>query len=149
MNNIKYVILNKENVALFKKLILLFEQAFEIRDLTIPATDHLSRVLGQPNFLAMVALDGESVLGGLTGHVLPQYYEEAPQFYLYDLAVAEPSRRQGVASGLLQALQQHCQACGYACFYVQADADDDTAVAFYRSTVAQEQAVFHYTFDRS
>ena len=147
MDNIIYVSLKKENVTQLSELIRLFERAFEISDHENVPTEHLAGLLSKPDFLVLVALDGDNVSGGLTGHVLPQYYTQAPQFYLYDIAVDEPYRRRGIASGLLQALTSLCQERGYECFYVQADADDDDAVAFYRSTSAKEQAVFHYTFE--
>ena len=50
-------------------------------------------------FLALAAMaDGAQVVGGLAGYVLPKFEQERSEFYIYDLAVAEPYRRQGVAT---------------------------------------------------
>ena len=42
-----------------------------------------------------------TIVGGLVGYELPKFEQERSEFYVYDLAVREDRRRQGVATALI------------------------------------------------
>jgi aminoglycoside 3-N-acetyltransferase I len=134
----------------FIGLIELFAEVFEMENFVLPDRVYLRQVLSKPAFIALVALEGERVVGGLTAYVLEQYYSEKPLAYLYDLGVEAASQRRGIGRQLIAALRQHCQEQGFAEVFVQADLEDEHAIEFYRAALAageKEVRQFYYTFD--
>ena len=70
-----------------------------------PSADYLRRLLRSEAFVAIAALKGDEVVGGLAGYELRKFEQERSEIYLYDLAVAEAHRREGVATALIRELQ--------------------------------------------
>src|SRR3546814_5952138 len=62
-----------------------------------PATTYLRKLLGSDQFIALAAIEDAAVIGGLTAYVLPKFEQARSEIYIYDLAVAAPHRRKGVA----------------------------------------------------
>ena len=102
-----------------------------------------ARLLGSDLFTALVALEGERVVGALAGYELPKFEQERREFYIYDLAVAETHRRRGIATALIRAFGVHAAARGGGVMFVQADPEDAPAVALYDSLGAREE-VLHF-----
>src|SRR5690349_22171576 len=69
-----------------------------------PSATYLDELLGGPSFIALVALKGEQVVGGLAAYELRKFEQERSELYIYDLAVAEAHRREGIATGLIEQL---------------------------------------------
>lgn len=138
--------LRPDQVQEFEQLVRLLADVFEIEDFTLPTQAHLKWVLAQPFLKAVAAYVGKEMVGGLTGYVLPQYYSEKPQFYLYDLAVLPTWQRKGVGKALVQHLLEDCSIAGFEQLYVQADAEDKHAIDFYKATGGQDMAVWHFTY---
>lgn len=71
------------------------------------------QLLSDPNFVATAALSGSTVVGGLAAYVLPKFEQARSELYIYDLAVAEAHRRQGVATAMSEPAEAptacHCQ----------------------------------------
>lgn len=131
----------------FKELISVFQQVFEMPNTDLPKDNHLSRLLSDDGFLVLVALEGEKVVGGLTLYLLPQYYEEFPVGYIYDVGVLPEYQRKGVGRKLLEKALQHSGEKGCREIFVQADKEDTHALEFYRSCGASiESEVVHFTF---
>jgi aminoglycoside 3-N-acetyltransferase I len=65
------------------------------------------------------------------------------EFYIYDLAVAEHQRRQGVATALIKHLCEIAAERGAWVVFVQADHGDDPAVALYEKLGVRED-VLHF-----
>ena len=88
--------------------------------------------------LLAASVDGE-IVGALTAYELKKYERVGSEFYIYDLAVAEPFRRRGVATALIQALKPIAAAAGGWVIFVQADRVDEPAVALYRKLGVEEE----------
>lgn len=58
-----------------------------------------------PNHIALVAEAGGEPVGALAAYVLPKFEQARSEIYIYDLAVLERARRQGVATALIDALR--------------------------------------------
>jgi aminoglycoside 3-N-acetyltransferase I len=67
----------------------------------------------------------------------------AASFFLYDLAVAEYVRRQGIASELIETIKVTAQQRGIHIIFVKADYADDPAVALYTKLGIRED-VMHF-----
>jgi aminoglycoside 3-N-acetyltransferase I len=63
-------------------------------------------LLSSDYFIALAALKNGAVVGGLTAYELQKFEQERSEIYIYDLAVAAAHRREGIATALIQKLQQ-------------------------------------------
>ena len=135
--------------AMLVRLNALFAVAFEDPDLLgdgPPDPAYLAGLLGLPHMHVLVAMDNATLLGGLVAYELPKIERSRSEFYLYDLAVAEPYRRRGVARALIERLREMARRSGAADLYVQADFGDDPAVALY-SRFGAPQPVMHFDLE--
>jgi aminoglycoside 3-N-acetyltransferase I len=108
-----------------------------------PGAGYLVALLGSPGFVAVAALSADRVVGGLAAYVLPKFEQARSEVYIYDLAVDEPFRRRGVATGLIDRLRTVAAECGAWVIYVQADRGDGPAVALY-SKLGVGEDVLHF-----
>jgi aminoglycoside 3-N-acetyltransferase I len=141
--------LSATDLPLMRRLNALFAEAFEDPDnyAGIPPDDrYLESQLSQSHVVALVAVERDMVVGGLVAYVLPKLEQERNEIYVYDLAVAEAHRRQGIASALIAELQSIAKECGAWVIYVQADYGDEPAIALYTKLGVRED-VMHFDID--
>jgi aminoglycoside 3-N-acetyltransferase I len=146
---IRVQVLGPTDLALLRALNALFAEVFEDRESYAgrpPSDDYLRRVLSGDTTIAIVALAGAQVVGGLTGYELRKLEQERSEVYLYDLAVSAQHRRQGIATALIRRLQQEATARGAWVVFVQADHGDDPAIALYTKLGTRED-VLHFDLD--
>jgi len=86
--------------------------------------------------LLLFAFEGSIALGYLRGTELQQLKSRRKQMFLYEVAVDEAYRRQGVGTALIQALLQDCRERGFEEAFVLTDPSNRAAVELYRSTGA-------------
>jgi aminoglycoside 3-N-acetyltransferase I len=108
-----------------------------------PEDRYLERLLGSETFVAIAAISGEEVLGGLAGYILPKFEQKRSEFYIYDLAVAEQHRRKGIATAMIHELRRLAAARGIYIIFVQADYGDEPAIALYAKLGIREE-VLHF-----
>ena len=134
--------LGPSQIAAMRDALQVFADAFDEEENFFsapPSDDYLKRLLSDPRFVLLLArMDGEAV-GALSAYELVKYERERSEFYIYDLAVAEPFRRRGVATALIEALKPIARAAGGWVIFVQADRVDDPAVALYRKLGIEEE----------
>ena len=138
--------LGPEDLDLFGSMLSVLGEAFNDRptyDDARPDAAYVARLLGSRTFIALAALDGETVVGGLAAYVLDKFEQARSEIYIYDLAVAETHRRQGIATALIAELQRIGAARGAYVIFVQADHGDDPAIALYDKLGVRE-AVLHF-----
>lgn len=132
--------------ALFAGMLDLFGAAFEDEErygARRPDGRHVGRLLASPGFIALVALRNGQVTGALVAYELPKFEQARSELYIYDLAVAVDHRRQGIATALIAALGDSARQIDAAMIYVQADREDDGAVALY-SRFGEGADVLHF-----
>lgn len=145
--NYQIEILLPESVHNFTELIKIFHTVFEMEDHGIPGESYLKKLLQKDDFLVLVAKADDKVVGGLTVYILHGYYTTKPIAYIYDVGVCVEYQRKGIGRHLLSALLDYCKARDYECAYVEAEASDQHAQAFYRSTpISNEVDVVHFTY---
>lgn len=108
-----------------------------------PSAAYLRQLLGSDTFIALVAVQGAKVIGGLAAYELKKFEQERSEIYIYDLAVADAHRRQGVATALIQELRGIAALRGGYVVFVQADHGDDPAIALYTKLGVRED-VLHF-----
>lgn len=138
--------LGPADVPVMRALLGVFGQAFDEEDTYTgepPGAGYLEGLLGSNTFIALAALEGTEVVGGLAAYVLPKFERERSEIYIYDLAVAGSHRRRGIATDLIGELQRIAAARGAWVIYVQADAGDDPAIELY-SKLGVREDVLHF-----
>jgi aminoglycoside 3-N-acetyltransferase I len=108
-----------------------------------PSDAYLRRLLAKEHVIALAALVEECVVGGLVAYELDKFEQERREIYIYDLAVAEAHRRQGIALGLINRLREIAAHRDAWVIYVQADYGDAPAIALYAKLGVRED-VMHY-----
>ena len=134
------------DIALMNDMLSTFGKAFEDEDSygrARPSAAYFERLLGGESFIALVALDGGEVVGGLAAYELHKFEPERSEIYIYDLAVAATHRRRGLATSLIRELQRIAAERGAYVVFVQADLGDDPAIALYTKLGTRED-VLHF-----
>jgi len=138
--------LTSADVASLRALNALFSRAFEDPDTyeaMPPDDDYLRKLLGLDHVIALVAIHGKDVIGGLVAYELQKFERARREIYIFDLGVDEPFRRQGVATALLQRLREIAAERQAWVVYVQADYGDEPAIALYQKLGVRED-VMHF-----
>ena len=127
-----------------EELLDLFGEAFEdpaTYGRARPSRDYLSALLAGDSFIALAALKEGRVVGGLAAYELKKFEQARSEIFISDLAVAEPERRQGIATALIEALKPIARARGAWVIVVLADRDDAPAVAVYERLGRREEVL--------
>ncbi len=144
--SIRIDILQSGQASVLAALNAMFAEAFDdpgTYSTKSPTETYLERLLAKDSLIAVVARDEDAVVGGLAAYVLEKFEQERAEIYIYDLAVLETHRRQGIATALIRTLQQIAANRGAWVIYVQADRDDAPAIALYEKLGARED-VLHF-----
>ena len=144
-------VLGSDDLGALRAVLALFGNAFDDKETYVtkqPTDGYLKGLLTSQTFVAIAALSELRVIGGLAGYVLPKFEQARSEFYIYDLAVAEEHRRQGVATALIETLKGVCSERGIYGVFVQADYGDEPAIALYTKLGTRED-VLHFDIDPS
>lgn len=139
-------LLAAEDLALMESMMTTFGKAFdavETYTASRPSHAYLKRLLSSDSFIALAAMKNGSVVGGLTAYELQKFEQERSEIYIYDLAVAEAHRREGIATALIQELKRIAAARSAYVIFVQADIGDEPAIALYTKLGVREE-VLHF-----
>jgi len=139
-------ILDSSDIETMRAVLALFGDAFDDRDMYVakqPTDQYLQGLLSSQTLIVIAAFSESRVVGGLAGYVLPKFEQARSEFYLYDLAVAEDQRRKGIATALIEALKTLVAERGIYVIFVQADYEDEPAVALY-TKLGTRQDVMHF-----
>jgi aminoglycoside 3-N-acetyltransferase I len=129
-----------------RNMLAIFGEAFDevtTYSAAQPGAAYLESLLASDTFIALAAQRGDEVVGGLAAYVLRKFERERSEIYIYDLAVADAHRRQGIATALISALKTEAAQRGAYVIFVQADLGDDAAVALY-SKLGVREDVLHF-----
>ena len=134
------------DLALMEAMLTLFGEAFdevETYDKNRPDAAYLRRLLASDTFIALVALRGGEVVGGIAAYELPKFEQRRSEVYIYDLAVAAAHRRRGIATAMIEEILRIAAARGAWVVFVQDDYGDDPAVSLYDKLGTREE-VLHF-----
>jgi aminoglycoside 3-N-acetyltransferase I len=138
--------LRREDGHLLRQLNAVFGAVFDdpkAYQANPPSDRYIERLLSSDHVVALVAISAGEVVGGLVAYELQKFEQERSEVYVYDLAVLEDFRRQGVATTLFTHLKQIALDLGAHVIYVQADYGDDPAIALYTKLGVREE-VLHF-----
>jgi aminoglycoside 3-N-acetyltransferase I len=138
--------LGPADVALLRSLNSLFGNAFDDSATYTqrPASDsYLRELLAKDHLIALVVVVADRVVAGLVAYELDKFEQARRELYIYDLAVDENHRRQGLATALINHLRGMAAERGAWVVYVQADYGDDAAIALYEK-LGRREDVMHF-----
>jgi len=145
-SNLNVVRLKAGDIAYARAALDLFGRAFGEPDTysgNQPDDGWLNDLLASDDFVFLVARDGEAPIGALAAYVLRKFEQARREIYIYDLAVAEHRRREGIATALIGGLQKIASDLGAYVIFVQADHGDNPAIALYEKLGTRED-VLHF-----
>jgi len=108
-----------------------------------PSKQYLEELLAGNSFICLVAISNSKIIGALAAYELKKFEQQRSEIYIYDLAVYENFRRQGVATALIEHLKPIAKERGAWVIYVQADYIDEPAVKLY-SKLGIKEKVLHF-----
>ena len=142
-------VLGVSEVSALRGMLTVFGTAFQDTETYCkaqPDDDYLGRLLSNEGFVAVAAYEGDNIIGGLAGYILPKFEQARSEFYIYDLAVDEGHRRKGVATSMIQCLKTYVDSRGFFVIFGQADYGDEAAIALYTKLGIRED-VMHFDID--
>ena len=138
--------LGPTDLATFRSMLSVFGTAFDDVDTYTskqPDDRYLEKLLSRDHFIALVAEARDVVVGALVAYELEKFEQQRSEIYIYDLAVDEKHRRMGIATRLISDLESRAARRGAYVIFVQADQDDEPAIALYESLGTRED-VLHF-----
>ena len=139
-------VLRPGSAGALRDMLTMFGRAFaEMETYTArqPGDDYLEGLLASSTFISLAAVADGRVIGGIAAYVLPKFEQVRSEIYIYDLAVDEEHRRQGVATALIAELRQVAAVRGAYVIFVQADREDEAAISLYTKLGVRED-VLHF-----
>lgn len=147
MTNFEIRKLKSNEISLAHELILLF--GFDDENRALPSKEYTAEMLARNDFHAIVALENERLIGGLTAYEMRMFKRETTEMFLYEIEVVEAHRQQGVGKALIEFLKRICDEKGIVEMFVGTEKDNRAARALYAATggKADEDSVwFNYLF---
>ncbi len=138
--------LRRKDVREFRQLIRIFMNVFEAPARIEPDEAYLAKLLENPAFVVIAALNGNDIIGGLTAYELPGYYSEQSELFLYDIAVRQELQQTGIGKSLIAALRDYCRDKDIREMFVAANEEDVDAVRFYHATGGQPLKAVHFSY---
>ena len=137
-----------DDLPRLRALRAMFGEAFEDAETYAsrpPSEAYERSLLASEMFIALAAMDGDTVVGGIAAYELPKFEQERSEIYLYDLAVVVSHRRRGIATALIERLREIAAERGAWVVFVQADTgvEDEPAIALY-SKLGRREDVLHF-----
>ncbi len=137
------------DITLCEQLNALFAVVFDDADSYLsapPPASYFADILAKPHVIALVAMLNGEVIGGLVAYELDKLEQQRREIYIYDLAVDARFRRQGVATQLIELVREIARERGAWVIYIQADYEDEPAVALY-TKLGQREDVLHFDIE--
>lgn len=146
LDTMKIQVLQKTQTKEFLELIRLFKVVFDNAD-PLPELKLLENILQKEDFKVFTIRIPERILGGLTLHILPDYYTGKKMAYIYDVAIHPDSQGCGLGKILISETLKILATWGIETTWVEAESDDENAIAFYSKTPFKNKLnATHFTY---
>lgn len=141
MNNLTIKKLKSANEL--KELIQVFSLAFEADYTT--TDEYLESMLHNSTSVILGAELDQKIVGGIVAFEMTPIHG-TKEFYVYDIAIHPEFQKKGIGALLMKELKAEAVVRGIGTIFVEAESEDEGAVAFYRAIGGEEVAVNHFNF---
>ena len=131
----------------FRALNYLFGEVFEEPDNYHdhpPSDGYCEQLLSDPGVFLVVAETDGNIIGGLAGYIWRKFEQERNEAYIYDLAVIEEYRRQGVATALINEVRSIARETGSWVVIIESEEGDEVPTRLYRKLANHEEMAHHF-----
>ena len=135
MINIKR--LGEEHLIIAKRLFSIF-QTDEHTQPTFANDQSLRALLNNPNNIVLIAMEGESILGGLVAYQFKMYKKNSDKLLLYEITVKKEFQGQGFGKKLIKHLLKLSRQQNINEIMVLTSDDNEMANKLYITTGAKE-----------
>lgn len=146
-NSFEVYQLNKNNIDDFQKLIAVFKEVFETKEMEEAKKSKLIELLDDDDFVALVIKTGKQVIGGIAAYKIKSYYTTADELFLFDIAVQKKFQRKGAGKLLINYLKKYCSKNKIRLMFVEVNKEDKHAINFYTSTASTSEKVIQFNYD--
>lgn len=134
---------NLQSITELQELISVFSQAFESEYST--SETYLKTVLENKAAIRLGAFSEQKIVGGLIAFEMTPIHG-IKELYIYDIAVHPEYQKRGIGAKLIEHLKAEAKNRDIGTIFVEAESEDEGAVAFYRKIGGEEIAVNHFNF---
>ncbi len=138
-HTIKTITTLPELQALMKVFALAFESEYHTDD------RYLVNMLENSSTILIGAYGHTDLIGGLVAFEIHPIHGKK-EIYIYDIAVHPDYQKQGIGKHLIDYLKVEGKNRGIDTIFVEAESEDEGAVAFYRAIGGEEIKVNHFNF---
>jgi aminoglycoside 3-N-acetyltransferase I len=148
---LEIVHITSDESSIFGEVLEVFAIAFDDAESYLsnqPHTEYLRRLLDGNSFICLAARKDGKTVGGIAAYELMKFEQQRSEIYMYDLAVSQGNRREGIATAMIEKLKEIARSRGAYVIFVQADtnAEDLPARALY-SKLGKGEDVLHFDID--
>jgi aminoglycoside 3-N-acetyltransferase I len=135
-------------LATFSMMANVFQENDDDEADTAAPPDHayVRDLLHREDFFVVAAIENQTVVGGITGHVLPMTRNRSSELFIYDLAVRNDRQRRGIGRALVSKLCALAAESGITTSFVPAENEDTHAIDFYRAIGGAGSQVTFFVF---
>ncbi|MEX1002140.1 MAG: GNAT family N-acetyltransferase [Crocinitomicaceae bacterium] len=126
-----------EEIEEFKALREIFIEVFE-RPFAELDDQQYANLRDNRNFVAISATVGFELVGGLTAHIISNYYQGGVNLFIYDIAIKKEHQQKGVGKALIQFTRKFCSDHNIKKMFVLVNEDNERALSMYRNAEVQE-----------
>lgn len=119
---------------------LAFESTYDTSD------EYLLSMLKNTSCVILGAVVEGRIVGGLIAFEMMPIHG-TKELYIYDIAVHPEFQKKGLGKKLIEVIKEEARARGVGTIFVEAESEDEGAVAFYRAIGGEEVAVNHFNFN--
>lgn len=116
-------------------------------DVLPPPQTELNAWLVNPNHHVWLALDQETIVGGLTAYTLPCYQQSGQELFIYEVGVDDGYQRQGIGKALVNACIAYAKAASYLSVYVATEPGNLRARKLYAAAGGTEEVVSWWVWE--
>jgi aminoglycoside 3-N-acetyltransferase I len=138
--------LSRSGLAYARQLYMLLQIDDGIENPSLADDKYLAKLLTGKAFHVIVALNGKTVIGGLTAYELPMYYKEVKEMFLYEIAVHKDFRKQGIGAALVNKLKDICREKGIKIMFVGTETRNLPAKQLYLATGGAMEIIPWFTY---
>ena len=138
--------LNASDLELAKQLIYQWDTEDGILYPDMPGNHYLLKLLSKETFHVFVAMENNTVVGGLTAYELPMFKVQEHEMFLYEIGVNINYRQKGIASKLIEELKKICLHRNIRTIFVGTSADNEAAKQLYKSTGGEREMIPWFTY---